>query len=185
MKKAALLAASVAGFTAFAIFAAGGASATTAPKAGATVITMEQDGRELYFDGPATVAAGTALKIKNKTNPQKIGPHTFSLVKADTRPSPDDKDAIKACERKFKGICGAIARWHKVDFEAEEIGRNPVEVGKDGWSLEGDLKRTGDSWFAFSRGESFKRDVSADPGDTLTYFCAIHAVMQGEIEVTE
>lgn len=185
MKKAALPAAAMAAFSALAIFAVGGASATTAPKAGATVITMEQEGRDLFFAGPATVEAGTTLKIKNNTNPQKIGPHTFSLVRADTRPDPEDRDALKACGRKLKGICGAIARWHKVDFEAEEIGRNPVEVGKDGWSLEGDLKRTGDSWVALARGESFKREVSAEPGETLTFFCAIHPEMQGEIEVAE
>ena len=165
--------------------AVGGAAATTPSKAGATVITIEQDGKELFFEGPATVTADDVLKIKNKTNPQKVGPHTFSLVKADTRPDLDDNDALKACGRKLKGICGAIARWHKVDFEAEEVGRIDVEVGKKGWSLEGDLKRTGDSWFAFGRGESNKRKVSADPGETLTYFCAIHPEMQGEIEVTE
>ncbi len=65
---------------------------------------------------------------------------------------------------KLKGICGAIAQWHKVDLETGEVGRNPVEVGKKGWSREGSLKRKGDSWVAFGEGESFKRKVSADAG---------------------
>ena len=180
-----MLVAAAATISGSAIFAVGGASATTQAKAGATVITMERDGRELFFDGPATVAAGDVLKVKNKTNPQQVGPHTFSLVRADTRPDLDDNDALKACGHKLKGICGAIARWHKVDFEAEEVGRIKVDAGKKGWSLEGDLKRTGDSWFAFGRGTSNKRKVSADPGETLTFVCAIHPEMQGEIAVTE
>ena len=63
-----------------AIAVGGPATASTSPKAGATVIKMEQDGKELFFEGPATVERGATLKIKNNTSPKKIGPHTFSLV---------------------------------------------------------------------------------------------------------
>lgn len=183
MKKTATLVASAAAFSAFAIFAVGGASATAAPKAGATVITMEQEGRELFFEGPATVAAGSALKIKNKTNPRKIGPHTFSLVKE--KDIPVTEDQIKACGRKLKKICGAIVKWHKVDLQTGEVGENPVEAGKEGWDQLGSLNRKGDSWVAERRKQSFTRDVTAPEGKTLTYFCAVHPEMQGEIVVTE
>ena len=183
MKKAALSAAAVAAFSAFTIFAVGGASATTAPKAGATVITMEQEGRELFFDGPATVAAGTTLKIKNNTNPQKIGPHTFSLVKEKDLPVTEEE--IKACAKKFKKICGAVIKWHKVDLQSGEIGVNPVEADKNGWDQLGSLKRKGDSWVAEKRKQSFKQEVSAPEGKTLTFLCVVHPEMQGEIKVTE
>lgn len=177
-----MLVAAAAAFSALAIFAVGGASAAPA-KAGATVIKMEQEGKELFFEGPATVAAGATLKIKNNTNPRKVGPHTFSLVKE--KDIPVTEDAIKACERKLKKICGAIIKWHKVDLQTGEVGENPVEAGKEGWDRLGSLNRKGDSWVAEQRKQSFKRDVTAPEGKTLTYFCAVHAAMQGEITVTE
>lgn len=177
-----MLAAAVATVAGSAIFAVGGASATTDAKAGATVITMEQEGKELFFDGPATVAAGDVLKVKNKTNPRKIGPHTFSLVKEKDIPVSDDR--IKACARKFVKICGAIVKWHKVDLETGLVGKNPVSAAKDGWDQLGSLNRKGDSWVSEKRKQAFKQQVSADSGKTLTYFCAVHPEMQGEITVT-
>ncbi len=161
----------------------GAASASTASKAGATVITMERNGKDLFFDGPATVAQGDALKIKNKTNPAAIGPHTFSLVR--DKVLPVTRDQIKKCEKEFKGICGEIIRWHEVDVGTGEIGENPVLVGKDGWDRKGDRKRKGDSWVAERKGQSFKREVTAPEGKTLTFICAVHPIMQGEITVTE
>ena len=112
--------------------AAGGAAASApADKAGATVIKMERDGKKLFFDYPDTVVAGTDLKIKNKTNPRQVGPHTFSLVREQDIPTKPKK--IKACSKKLKGICGAIVLWHDVNLQTGEIGENPVEVGKQGW----------------------------------------------------
>ena len=128
----------------------GAGASTAAEKSGATVIKMERDGKELFFEAPATVAAGTDLKIKNKTNPRKVGPHTFSLVHEKDIPTKPKK--IKACSKKLKGICGAIAiEWHEVDLQTGEIGENPVEVGKQGWDKEGSLKRKGDSWVSEAR----------------------------------
>ena len=178
------LAGPLVGVAATALLVGGGpASAEPSAKAGATVISMEQDGKELFFEGPASVEAGTTLKIKNSTNPRKIGPHTFSLVNPNPLPDPDDKDELRKCGQKFKGICGAIAEWHEIDFQAEEIGRNPVEAGKEGWNRKGSLKRVGDSWFTITKNEAHKREVTAGAGNTLQYFCAIHPEMQGEIEV--
>ncbi len=44
-----------------------GASATASDsqKAHAAVIKMKQDGKDLFFEGPESVAAGDVLKIKN------------------------------------------------------------------------------------------------------------------------
>ena len=163
------------------VAAGGAATASPADKAGATVITMEQEGRELFFDGPATVDQGATLKIKNNTNPRKIGPHTFSLVReADI---PTGAEDIRKCGRKFVKICGEIVRWHQVDLQIGEVGRNPSEAGGNGWDKKGSLKRRGDSWVAEARKETFKQEVTASEGATLTYFCAVHPEMRGEIEV--
>jgi plastocyanin len=163
-----------------------GGNATAADngqKAHATVIKMKQDGKDLYFEGPATVEAGTVLKIKNTTDPRKVGPHTFSLVRENDIPT-DEKD-IKNCEKKLAAICGAIVEWHDVNLQTGEIGVNPVEAGGKGWDTEGSLKRKGDSWASEKEGQTFKQAVTAEPGTTLHYLCAVHASMQGEITVED
>jgi hypothetical protein len=176
----------VAALGALTVVGAGGgaASASPAAKSGATVIKAERDGKSLFFDAPATVAAGTELKIKNKTNPRQVGPHTFSL--AHEKDIPTKPKAIKNCGKKLRGICGAIAiDWHQVDLQTGEIGENPVDVGKQGWDKEGSLKHKGDSWVTEAKGESFSRTVTAKPGKVLHFVCAVHPEMQGEITVTE
>jgi hypothetical protein len=161
----------------------GPATASMSSKGGATVIKMERDGKDLFFTGPATVERGTQLKIKNKTNPRQVGPHSFSLVREVVLPT--SEKAQKACSKKLKKICGAILKWHDVDLQAGTIGENPVDVGKSGWDRKGDLRRKGDSWVAERKGESFKRKVTAPVGKTLTFICVVHANMQGEILVTD
>lgn len=158
----------------------GAASASPAGK-NATVIKMDRKGKDLFFSAPATVVAGTDLKIKNKTNPRQVGPHTFSLVSPKVLPT--SRKQVKACAKKLKGICGSVVKWHDVDVQTGQIGENPVEVGKQGWDRQGNLKRKGDSWVATKKGQSFKRKVTAKPGRTLHFFCAVHPEMQGEIQV--
>jgi hypothetical protein len=171
--------------SALTVVGAGGAASASSPaKSGATVIKMARDGKDLFFEGPATVAAGTDLKIKNKTNPRQVGPHTFSLVHEKDIPTEPKK--IKACGKKLKGICGEIAFvWHGVDLQTGEIAENPVDVGKQGWDKQGSLKHKGDSWVAEQKGQSFTREVTAEPGKVLHYICAVHPFMVGEITVTE
>jgi hypothetical protein len=165
----------------------GSASATsssTQAKADVAKITAEFDrkNKDLFFEGPATVAAGQDLKIINNTNPRAVGPHTFSLVRE--KDLPTSKNQLKACGKKLKGICGAIVRWHEVNVDTGEIGENPVEVGKNGWDEKGSLKRKGDSVVLDrGRGQSFKAPVTAPVGKTLYYICAVHPFMQGQIDV--
>jgi plastocyanin len=165
----------------------GAASATQArTNPGVTKITAKFDrqNKDLFFDGPATVAVGDMLKILNKTNPRSVGPHTFSLVDPDTLP--ESRDEIKACSKKLKGICGAIARWHKADPETGQVAEPHVNAGRPGWDTPGSLKRKGDSVvLSRHRGEWWKFHVRADPGETLYYICAVHASMQGKIQVVE
>ena len=167
-----------------AVGATGGAAAQAPAKADATVISMERDGKKLFFNAPPTVEAGTTLKIKNKTNPRAVGPHTFSLVKP--KFLPEGNKEIKACSRKLAAICGAVAfKWHRIDPETFEVTENPVVVGKDGWDKQGSLKQKGDSWISDRKKQAFKREVSAPAGKTLTFLCVVHAEMQGQITVTE
>jgi hypothetical protein len=171
-----------------AVVGIGGSASATSPATkvnpGVTKITMEFDrkNKDLFFDGPATVPAGDQLKIVNNTNPRAVGPHTFSLVRE--KDLPTSKNQIKACGKKLKGICGAIVRWHDVNIDTGEVGENPVDVGKNGWDEKGSLKRKGDSFvFDRGRGQKFKRPVTAPVGKTLYYICAVHPVMQGQIDV--
>jgi hypothetical protein len=145
------------------------------------VIKMLQDGKELYFEGPESVAPGADIKVKNLTDPRKIGPHTFSLVKRSEFPRTAEE--IKACAKKFEAICGEIVKWHKVDLDTGEVGRNPVEVGKKGWDVQGSSKRAGDSWVSERENQSFKQAVSAADGKRLHFICAVHPEMQGKIRV--
>ncbi len=165
------------------VLADAGVGSGSPGKAGTTVITMERDGRELFFDGPATVEAGSTLKIKNNTNPRQIGPHTFSFAKS--KFFPKSNKAIKRCGRKLTGICGAIIGWHEVDLDSGQVTENPVEVGKNGWDRVGTLKRKGDSWVSERKNQTFSREVTAKPGKTLAFICAVHPEMQGEITVTD
>ena len=177
-----LVAVAALGALAIVITGGGAASAKPAAKHG-SVIKMEKKGKDLFFTAPETVEAGTNLKIKNATNPKQVGPHTFSL--AAPKVLPTTKKQIKACEKKLKGICGAVVKWHDVDLQTGQIGENPVEVGKQGWDRQGNLKRKGDSWVAEKKGATFKRKVTAKPGKVLHFFCAVHPFMQGEIEVVK
>ena len=178
------LLAAAAAVTAITVVGVGSATASkSSDKVHATVIKMKQDGKDLYFDAPTSVAAGAVLKIKNTTDPQKIGPHTFSLVKEKTIPT--DEADIKACEKELKGICGAVVKWHHVDLQTGDVGVNPVEAGGKGWDKEGSEKVKGDSWASLAEGQTFKQKVTAESGTVLHYFCAVHPFMQGEITVTD
>jgi hypothetical protein len=174
----------VATVAALGVIAAGGPAAASPAKADdVALITMEKEGKELFFTGPETVAPGQVLKVKSLTDPRKVGPHTFSLVQRSTFPRTADE--IKACAKEFKAICGAIVKWHQVDLDSGEVGRNPAEAGKKGWDEQGNLKHRGDSWVSEREGQGFKQKVTAPEGKTLHFICAVHPEMQGKIRVEE
>ncbi len=137
----------------------------------------------LHFQAPKTVVAGEELKVVNTTNPQKVGPHTFSLV----APSliPKTKKEQKVCFTKGH-ICKAIAGWHGVKGNGP-VKTNPVRTGLEGWDTLGTLTSEGDSWFTGEKpGASIEQPVTAETaaGATTIYFmCAIHPWMHGSIEV--
>jgi hypothetical protein len=128
-----------------------------------------------HFVAPKSIHAHDKLKIINQTDPQKIGPHTFSMVKQ--RFIPQTHKEINNCGHKGH-ICRKIFHWHK-------NGKlNPVEVGRHGWDVEGTLRRKGDSWFTGNTlGAHFRQRVPESAPQVITFMCAIHPFMHGSIVV--
>ena len=140
------------------------------------------NGLKLFFDPPKTIASGDILKIRSLTDGKNVGPHTFSLVKPGFLPT--TKVDRQKCFTPGR-ICLAIAKWQGLTRDGK-IGKNPGEAGKKGWDVLGTpSSRNGDSWFSGSKpGNEFKQVVSAKPGTTLSFLCAIHPNMNGQIRVT-
>ncbi len=157
---------------------------TTVPETGTTdVIKIELTGGKLKFVAPATVGYGDQLEIENETNPHQVGPHTFSLV---TKGSiPKTPNARKNCFTP-KHICLAIAKWHGFNPKTEKISINPAKAGPEGWSTMGNATgKKGDSWFTGEKpGGSITQQVTAAPGTTLYFQCAVHPWMHGQVTVT-
>jgi hypothetical protein len=159
-------------------------AAGTVPDTGTTdQIKIELTKGKLKFVGPATVAYGDQLEIVNETNPKEVGPHTFSLVTKGSLPK-----TAKARKNCFtpKHICLAIAKWHGFNPKTEKISINPAKAGPEGWSTMGNATgKKGDSWFTGeTKGGHISQQVTAAPGTTLYFQCAIHPWMQGKVTVT-
>jgi hypothetical protein len=155
------------------------ASATGAShsaKSGVTVRRVFMRGnKNPHFVAPKSIHAHDKLKIINQTDPNKIGPHTFSMVQQ--RFIPKNNKQVKDCQKKGH-ICRKIFHWHK-------NGKvNPVEVGRHGWDVEGSLKHKGDSWFTGEQlGAHFKQRVPESAPSVIHFICAIHPFMHGSIVV--
>ncbi|HEX2071017.1 MAG TPA: hypothetical protein VHF90_05145 [Thermoleophilaceae bacterium] len=143
-------------------------------------ITMEAQGKRLVFDGPETVQKGDELRIVNDTSVRRHGPHTFSLVKQSLLP--DGPKEFRRCFTPGR-ICMEIALAHKFNPRTEKIGKPVVNAGARGWNRSFNGKRNGDSWYTEKKDDSFTRRVTASAGSTLSFICAVHPDMQGEIEV--
>lgn len=147
-----------------------------------TVLIKDVKG-DLRFEAPKTIVAGEDLTVVNKTDPHRVGPHTFSLVTQGSLPK-----TPKARQLCFtpKHICMSIAKWHGVKGNGP-VKVNPVETGAAGWSTLGSVSKTGDSWFTGEKPKtSITQPVSVDTsaGPSRMYFlCAIHPWMQGSINV--
>ena len=147
------------------------------------VVSMELSKGKLKFSGPESIIAGEKLEIVNKTNPKQVGPHTFSLVTKGSLPK--TRKAMNGCFAPKK-ICLAIAQWHGFNPKTERISKNLVKAGPAGWSTMGDATgKKGDSWYTEKKGATLSQAVTAAPGTTLTYICAVHPEMQGELKVEE
>ena len=158
---------------------------TATPPAGSTVdvVHIEEVKGSLKFVAPETVHEGDQLEVVNDTNPQKVGPHTFSLVTKGSIPK-----TAKARQLCFTSnhICKAIADWHGVKGEGAPT-INPAEAGAEGWDTMGSLTKKGDSWFTGHKPHaSIVQEVTADASSTpktIYFMCAIHPWMHGRITV--
>jgi len=168
----------------------GGPAASAEPDAGAAqgpapakiVMKFNGEKQKLFFAGSKEVVAGQPLKIVNTVKPSKHGPHTFSLVQESLRPS--TRAEGNRCFAPGK-LCRRIAVAHKVDFDTFAIGQPVVKVGKSGWDRMFTKDAKGDSWFTAKLGATLSQKVTAAPGTSLDYFCAIHPEMKGTIDVVE
>lgn len=163
----------------------GGVSAASAGDAPAkrvsvATIDMYQKGRDLGFSGPRRVSRGSELIIDNRTDPNNVGPHTFTLIRK--RRLPTTRNQMKNCERN-KGVCGKIAVAHEFDPKTFVVNKPDVDVGRLGWDRS--FGKQGDSWYTETKGEQTSRIVSARPGTTLRYFCVVHPFMKGKIKVVK
>jgi hypothetical protein len=144
-------------------------------------IKMELQGQNLFFKGPKKIEHGAKLDIINKTNPNQVGPHTFTLV--NPKKLPKTRKQVTKCERLKTKFCMNIVQKHKANPQTGQIKKPSLDYGKKGWDKS--FGKKGDSWVAQAKGESEARKVSAKPGTTLYYFCVVHPFMQGKIKVTK
>lgn len=157
------------------------ADAGAEPAAGKSTISMRFDARGPRFTGSKSVVAGQPLRIRNLSDPKKIGPHTFTLVAANVVPS--SRKAMENCFTPGK-ICMTGAMAHLFDPKTEKVGRPLVEAGEPGWDRRFSRKvKTGDSWYTETKGEEFEQVVSARAGTVLRFICLVHPKMQGKIKV--
>jgi plastocyanin len=127
-----------------------------------------------FAPGTTTVRSGQRITFRNRTEGGE--PHTVTIVRRSELP--------RTIDELFN--CGApgtpceLARGH-VDENFNPIpGNEVINVGRAG------LNTRGDSLFLAPQGEdgdTITAKVSAQPGTNLFYLCAIHAWMQGKIEV--
>jgi hypothetical protein len=158
-----------------------GAPAPIEPTGKTVRITVREVGGQLRFVGPATVTAGDELEVVNGTDPQRLGPVTFSLVRRGYLPK--TKGARERCFTPGH-ICWSIAEWQGVRGDGTPT-INPAEAGEPGWDTMGANGVPGDSWFSGAEaGASFAQEVTARPGTRLWFMDAIHPGLRGTIKVT-
>jgi hypothetical protein len=178
----ALLAAALLAAGAAATALAAEAVPPTAPEPTGKTETVKivEAGGKLKFVAPPTVAEGDELEIVNTTNPLKVGPFTFSLV----RPGylPKTRHAQAECFTPGH-ICWSIAEWQGVHGEGVPT-INPSEAGLPGWDTPGAPGIPGDSWFTGTKPRThFAQEVTAKAGRRLWFMCAIHPWVRGTIKV--
>jgi hypothetical protein len=150
------------------------------PTGNTVTITVEEVAGKLEFVGPETVVEGDELEVADKTNPLRLGPITFSLVRRGYLPK--TKPTQANCFTPGH-ICWAIAEWQGVHGEGVPT-INPAEAGAEGWDAMGTTSSPGDSWFSgLKRGGRFGQEVTAKAGTRFWFMDAIHPWLRGTIKV--
>ena len=119
-----------------------------------------------------TVKSGATVTLRDKTTEGQ--PHTLSLIKK----MPKTPAQIMGCD-----VCGPLMEAHKANPETMEVENELVEAGGEGFDTPGDKSAAGDSIFLPPKGKvTFK--VTAKKGTTLSFACAVHPWMLGQIKVS-
>ena len=125
-----------------------------------------------FSPGPVTVKSGGTVTV---TNVSTDG-HTLSIVKPSQLPR--SLAQVENC-----GICGEIAKSHGVNPEGPPSSGPPpipvVNVSGAGFDAPGDSIFIGPK----GHGSTVTFKVTAAPGTTLSFMCAIHPWMHGRFEV--
>jgi plastocyanin len=124
-----------------------------------------------FVAGTVTVRSGATVTLTNTTGDE----HTLSIVKLSQLPRTTNQ--IENCS-----VCGEIAKSHGVNPSAPPSGPPPiplVNVGTAGFDQSGDSIVIGPK----GHGSQVTFKVTASPGTTLSFMCAIHPWMQGRFLV--
>lgn len=131
------------------------------------------------FTGPDSIAAGSILKIVNRTS---FDSHFFSLFEEGSLPTTDRENT--RCASLDLPACANVAEAHDISRRFE-VRKRSVDKGMDGWDKSFSAEVKGDSWYTDSEGQAERRVVTAEPGSTLYYLCVIHPqTMRDSIQVT-
>ena len=144
-----------------------------------TKIKMVTDGG-FTFTGPDSIAAGSILKIVNRTS---FDSHFFSLFEKGSLPVTGKEN--RQCANLDLPACANVAKAHDISRRFK-VRKRSVDTGMDGWDKSFSDEAKGDSWYTDSENQSEARTVTAEPGTTLYYLCVIHPqTMSGSISVTQ
>jgi len=122
-----------------------------------------------FAPGHLTIGSGETLTLTHGDATDE--PHTLSIVNKDEVPG--DVDTVFNC-----GAPGTVCDDVFSEFPGEPTGSTFVDAAGTGEGIDGRL----DTLFIVP-GESISEPVTAPSGSTLYFICAIHAWMQGEIDV--
>ena len=163
---------------------ASSASTTTVVKAlekNKVVINKYIQSGNRYSPGTVTVKSGSLLTFKFGDNEQDV--HTLTI--APKSQLPHTVAQVNACN-----VC-RLALAHLKNPTAPPGPSNPVvnwilHAGKPAANASAGLSVPGDSIAIESGGahSQISIRVTAKPGTTLNFFCAVHPWMQGKIKVT-
>lgn len=143
-------------------------------------IKMKAKGKKFRFVGPSKVEKGAKITFVNKDDARKTGPHTATVIDRDLVPK--GKAELKACEN-LEGVCGDIAKAHKVEFAKggpPTIGKPDVDVGKKGWDKA--FGKKGDTWYTETKNAKETRKLVAK-GSSITFFCVVHPTMVKTLKI--
>ncbi|UJA20167.1 hypothetical protein HJD18_08020 [Thermoleophilia bacterium SCSIO 60948] len=157
---------------------------TTIPPLDEQTVYMRGTGKDLRFEfegigGSDVLVRGEPLNVVNETDPQGVGPHTFTLL---SQPTIDKAPNGRKCFTP-KEICRIIADWHEF-VPPETVNKPVVRVGGPGWNQKGTKRKKGDSWFSGQQDEEFSQDLTSNQ-QRLRFFCAVHPNMRGSIEIED